>query len=177
MLDLYKSRVFLMKILLLLVFIISCSSSDPVNVDKVLIEKMNGRFFKTPTKVYSGPGFKLYKSGEKMEEGKIKNGWKVETWTGYYKNGSKKYVGEYKEGKEENKWTGYFRGGEKKYEGQYFNGFQIGTWNYFNKKGQKNLEETYFTCEETCKASHPPHKSSIEYVCVNLGKIMDEKRF
>ena len=75
MLDLNKSRVFLMKILLLfLVFILGCSSSDPVNVDKVLIEKMNGRFFKTPTRVYSGPGFKLYKNGKKKEEGKQRRG-------------------------------------------------------------------------------------------------------
>ena len=118
MLDLNKSRVFLMKLLLLFsIFIWSCSSSDPVNVDEVLIEKMDGRFFKTPTKVYSGPGFKLYKNGKKKEEGKIKNGWKTETWNGYYENGSKKYVGAYEEGKEDGKWAGYYVGGEKKYEG------------------------------------------------------------
>tara|TARA_B100000424_G_C22830140_1_gene443502 strand:+ start:340 stop:840 length:501 start_codon:yes stop_codon:yes gene_type:complete len=166
MLDLNKSRVFLMKILLLfLVFILGCSSSDPVNVDKVLIEKMNGRFFKTPTRVYSGPGFKLYKNGKKKEEGKIKNGWRSETWTGYYENGSKKYVGDYEEGKEEGKWTGYFVSGEKKYDGVYSNGFQTGVWNYYNKNGKKRLEETYFTCEEPCEEPHL------------LGKIIEEKKF
>ena len=155
-----------MKILLLfLVFILGCSSSDPVNVDKVLIEKMNGRFFKTPTRVYSGPGFKLYKNGKKKEEGKIKNGWRTETWTGYYENGSKMYVGDYEEGKEEGKWTGYFVSGEKKYDGVYSNGFQTGVWNYYNKSGEKRLEETYFTCEEPCEEPHL------------LGKIIEEKKF
>ena len=151
---------------LFLIIITGCSSDTPVNVDEVLIEKTNGRFMKlTNQKVYSGPVFKLYKSGEKREEGNIKNGWKTDVWTGYYKNGSKKFVGEYKNGKEDGKWMGYYRSGEKKYEGKYFKGFQVDLWNYYNKSGKKTLEENYFTCDEPCEEPHL------------LGKIIDEKKF
>jgi len=187
MLDLNKSSEFLMKTLsfITLLILAGCSSGTPVNIEDVLYER-SGRFitgdnysnlFFKNQKVYSGPGFRLYRSGEKMEEGTLKNGWKSGVWTGYYKDKKKKFVGSYKKGKSDGGWIGYYRSGEKKYEGNYYNGFQVGTWSYYNKKGQKKLEEVYFICTDECEETHPPDRRGTKYICANLGKIVDEKKF
>ena len=68
-------------------------------------------------KVYNGPGYVNYRSGEKKEQGTLKNGFKSGIWTGWDKNGNKRFVGEYKEGKENGRWEGFHPNGKKKYEG------------------------------------------------------------
>ncbi len=177
----------IMKILsiLFLSFIIGCSSGTPVNMEEVLYER-GGRFitsddysslFYKNQKVYSGPGFKLYKNGKKKEQGTLKNGWKSEIWTGWYKNGEKKFDGSYLKGNPHGPWTGFYRSKQKKYEGSYELGFQVGKWVYFTKKGKKRLEEEYFVCTQDCEDSHPPARRGKEYICNNLGKIINSQKF
>ncbi len=170
--------------ILSLIIVAGCSSGTPVNMEDVLYER-SGRYitgdnysslFYKNQKVYSGPGFKLYRTGEKMEEGILKNGWKSDVWTGWYKDGKKKFVGKYKKGKPDGEWSGYYRNGQKKYEGSYYKGFQIGTWNYFSKKGEKKLEESYFICTDECEETHPPDRRGTKYICENLGKIIETKK-
>lgn len=123
-------------------------------------------FFYFNQKVYNGPGFIKHKGGEKKEEGKIKNGFKTEAWTGWDIKGNKKFLGEYKRGKPHGQWTGFYPDGKKKYEGNYKFNFQVGKWTYFNNKGIKSLEENYFICGEECDDTHP-----------DLGKLLDSKEF
>ncbi len=153
---------------------VSCSSKTPVAMDEVLWERGGqyitadnySSFFYFNQKVYNGPGFLKYRSGEKKEEGNLKNGFKAGAWTGWDKEGNKKFVGEYKRGKPHGQWTGFHLNGKKKYEGNYKFSFQVGKWTYFNNKGIKNLEENYFICDEDCDDTHP-----------DLGKLLDSKEF
>ena len=116
-------------------------------------------------KVYNGPGFIRYRSGEKREQGKLKNGFRSGVWTGWDKEGNKKYTGEYQKGKPHGSWTGFYSNGEKKYEGNYKFSFQIGKWVYFDNRGNKTLEENYFICGEECDEKNP-----------RLGKLIDSKK-
>ena len=117
-------------------------------------------------KVYNGPGFIRYRSGEKREQGPLKNGFKSGTWMGWDKEGKKKYEGEYQKGKPHGNWIGFHPDGKKKYEGDYKFSFQVGKWTYFNNKGVKTLEENYFICDEECDEKD-----------LNLGKLIDSKKF
>ena len=154
--------------------IVSCSSKTPVAMDEVLWERGGqyitadnySSFFYFNQKVYNVPGFLKYRSGEKKEEGSVKNGFKAGAWTGWDKKGNKKFVGEYKRGEPHGQWTGFHPNGKKKYEGNYKFNFQVGKWTYFNNKGIKNLEENYFICDEECDDTHP-----------DLGKLLDSKEF
>ena len=127
-------------------------------------------------KVYNGPAFNKYRTGEKREQGPLKNGFKSGVWTGYYKDGNKKFDGEYKKGKAYGKWVGYHPNGNKKYEGLYEEGFQTSTWFYFDKKGVKTLEEEYFICTDQCKDEHPPNRAGRVYVCEKLGRMKSSKK-
>ena len=99
--------------ILILCFILNCSSDTPVNMDEVLRDR-GGRFKSLESqKVYSGPGFKKYKNGKKQEEGPREYGWKTGTWTGWYENGKKKFTGDYAEGKPEGPWTGFYTNGQR----------------------------------------------------------------
>ena len=117
----------------LLLLIVGCSS-DPVNMDEVLYERAGQyitndnfhSFFFFNQKVYNGPGFMRYRTGEKREQGILKNGFKSGAWIGYDKKGKKKFVGDYQQGKAHGKWTGFHPNGEKKYEGVFTLGFQLG---------------------------------------------------
>ena len=110
----------------LLLLIVGCSS-DPVNMDEVLYERAGQyitndnfhSFFFFNQKVYNGPAFVRYRSGEKREQGNLNNGFRSGAWTGWDKDGVKKFVGEYKKGKAHGKWTGFHVNGKKKYEGDY----------------------------------------------------------
>ena len=100
-------------------------------------------YFFLNRKVYNGPAYLKYRTGEKREQGVLKNGFKSGSWTGWDKKGNKRFIGKYKEGKEDGLWTGFHSNGNKKYEGNYRNGLQTGKWVYFNTNGGKKLEETY----------------------------------
>tara|TARA_B100000214_G_scaffold372290_2_gene350270 strand:- start:1229 stop:1759 length:531 start_codon:yes stop_codon:yes gene_type:complete len=164
-------------------FLVSCSSKTPVDMDEVLYDRSGqyitgddySSFFYFNQKVYNGPAFNKYRSGEKREEGVLKNGFMSGVWTGWDKNGKKKFVGEYERGKAHGKWTGFHPNGQKKYEGNYEIGYQTGNWTYYNEKGKKNLEEVYFVCTDQCKDEHPPAKRGVAYVCSSLGKLIESK--
>ena len=138
-------------ILSILIFIISCSK-EPVNMDEVLFDRSdqwitnddfsNFSFFNR--KVYNGPAFNTYRSGEKREQGMLKNGYRTGIWDGFDKDGKKRFSGEYKDGKKHGRWIGFFSNGEKKYEGVYEFGLQTGKWDYYDESGNKTLEEIYF---------------------------------
>ena len=165
--------------------IVSCSSKTPVAMDEVLWERGGqyitadnySSFFYFNQKVYNGPGFLKYRSGEKKEEGSVKNGFKAGAWTGWDKKGNKKFTGEYKKGKAHGQWTGFHINGKKKYEGKYELGFQTGSWAYYNKNGKKNLEELYYVCTDECKDAHPPNRKGSIYICEKLGRIKETKDF
>ena len=173
--------------LLFIVIFYSCSSKKVVDMDEVLYDR-SGQYitannydesffsFWYNQKVYNGPAFNKYRTGEKREQGPLKNGFKSGVWTGYYKDGSKKFDGEYKKGKAYGKWVGYHPNGNKKYEGLYEEGFQTSTWFYFNKKGMKTLEEEYFVCTDQCKDEHPPNRAGRVYVCEKLGRMKGSKK-
>lgn len=156
---------------------VACSSKTPVDMEEVLYDR-SGQYitadnyntsiigFLYNQKVYNGPGFIRYRSGEKREQGPLKNGFKSGTWMGWDEEGKKKYEGEYQKGKPHGNWIGFHPDGKKKYEGDYKFSFQVGKWTYFNNKGIKTLEENYFICDEECD-----EKDS------NLGKLIDSKKF
>ena len=83
-------------ILLLLILFVGCSK-DPVEMEVVLFERAGqwitnddySGFFFFNRKVYNGPAFNSYRSGEKREEGILKNGYKTGPWTGLDKEGKK----------------------------------------------------------------------------------------
>ena len=138
-------------ILLFVILFVGCSK-ESVEMEVVLFERSGqwitnddySGFFFFNRKVYNGPAFISYRSGEKREEGLLKNGFKTGIWTGLSKDGKKRYSGEYRKGKAHGKWIGYHTNGEKKYDGLYELGLQTGQWNYYNEKGKKTLEEIYF---------------------------------
>ena len=171
-------------ILLLLILFVGCSK-EPVEMEVVLFERAGqwitnddySGFFFFNRKVYNGPAFNSYRSGEKREEGMLKNGYKTGMWTGWDKEEKKRFSGEYKKGKAYGKWTGYHQNGEKKYDGSYEQGLQTGQWNYYNEQGKKTLEEIYFDCDEQCEEEHPPDRRGVPYICEKLGKIRESKEF
>ena len=172
------------KFLIFIFLIFSCSSKNPVDMETVLYDRSGqyitgdnySSFFFFNQKVYNGPAYNRYKSGEKREEGTLKNGFKSGAWTGYNKEGKRKFVGEYKKGKAHGKWVGYHPNGNKKYEGLYELGFQTGDWSYFDEKGRKNLEEDYYVCNEECKDEHPPDRRGVKYICAKLGRLREQKK-
>ena len=123
--------------ILFLSFFFGCSSDTPVNMDEVLFERGERFISMKNQKVYNGPGFKMYKNGQKQEQGSIDNGWRSDTWTGWYEDGKKKFVGDYVEGKPHGSWNGFYRNGQKKYEGEYKSGFQVRKWTYTTIKVRK----------------------------------------
>ena len=87
------------KSITLLVFaFVACSSKTPVDMEEVLYDR-SGQYitadnyntsiigFLYNQKVYNGPGFIRYRSGEKREQGPLKNGFKSGTWMGWDKKG------------------------------------------------------------------------------------------
>ena len=174
-----------MKRFLSIVIVVLAGCSDkPVDMEVVLYDRSGqyitgdnySNFFFYNQKVYNGPAFNRYRSGEKREQGMLKNGFKSGTWIGWDKDGKKKYSGEYGRGRAHGKWTGYHPNGDKKYEGLYEQGFQSDKWVYYDKKGRKNLEETYYVCTEKCQDEHPPDRRGVAYICEKLGKITDTKK-
>ena len=172
--------------LILLLAVMACSSKEPVDMKGVLYDRsgqyITGDNYNTSfigffynQKVYNGPGFIRFRSGEKREQGNLKNGFRSGAWTGWDKEGNKKFVGEYKKGKAHGKWTGFHINGKKKYEGSYELGFQSGNWNYYDINGKKNLEETYYVCSDECKDAHPPDRRGVPYVCEKLGRLKESK--
>ena len=138
-------------LLLFFILILFSCSNEPVNMEEVLFERSNqyitkdnfSPYFFFNQKVYNGPAYNRYRSGEKKEQGILKNGYKTGSWTGWNKGGAKRFTGEYKEGKEDGIWIGFHPNGKKKYEGKYANGLQAGQWIYYDSKGKKELEESY----------------------------------
>jgi|TARA_Y100000996_G_scaffold127867_1_gene96982 antitoxin component YwqK of YwqJK toxin-antitoxin module len=176
------------KSITLLVFaFVACSSKTPVDMEEVLYDR-SGQYitadnyntsiigFLYNQKVYNGPGFIRYRSGEKREQGPLKNGFRSGLWTGWDKKGNKKFSGEYKKGKAHGNWDGFHPNGKKKYEGKYELGFQTGKWNYYDLNGKKNLEENYFVCDDECKDLHPPDRRGVPYVCAKLGRLKESKK-
>ena len=97
------------KSITLLVFaFVACSSKTPVDMEEVLYDR-SGQYitadnyntsiigFLYNQKVYNGPGFIRYRSGEKREQGPLKNGFKSGVWTGWDKKGKKSMKGNIKE--------------------------------------------------------------------------------
>ena len=95
---------------LLFLIVAGCSSKTPVDMEDVLYDR-SGQYitddnydpsflgFIYNQKVYNGPGYLRYRSGEKREQGTLKNGYKSGAWTGYDKKGNKKFIGEYEQGR------------------------------------------------------------------------------
>ena len=83
---------------LLFLIVAGCSSKTPVDMEDVLYDR-SGQYitddnydpsflgFIYNQKVYNGPGYLRYRSGEKREQGTLKNGYKSGAWTGYDKKG------------------------------------------------------------------------------------------
>ena len=81
---------------------LGCSSKTPVDMEDVLYDR-SGQYitddnydpsflgFMYNQKVYNGPGFLRYRTGEKREQGTLKNGFKSGAWTGYDKEGNIKF--------------------------------------------------------------------------------------
>ena len=170
-------------ILLIAILFVGCSK-EPKEMEAVLFERSGqwitnddySSFFFFNRKVYNGPAFNRYRSGEKREEGMLKNGFKSGIWIGWDKEGKKKFSGEYEKGKAHGKWTGYHLNGERKYEGLYEQGFQTGKWAYYNEQGKKTLEEIYYECDEKCEDEHPPNRRGATYICEKLGRIKETKK-
>ena len=89
------------KSITMLVFaFVACSSKTPVDMEEVLYDR-SGQYitadnynksvigFLYNQKVYNGPGFIRYRSGEKREQGPLKNGFRSGLWTGWDKKGNK----------------------------------------------------------------------------------------
>ncbi len=169
-----------------IVTIFACSSKTAVDMEEVLYDR-SGQYitadnydtsllgFLYNQKVYNGVGFLRYRSGEKREQGPLKNGFRSEAWTGWDKKGNKRFVGEYQRGKAHGKWTGFHPNGKKKYEGNYEIGFQTDKWKYYSKDGKLNLEESYYVCTDECKDAHPPDRRGVPYICEKLGRLKESK--
>ena len=173
-----------MKRLLVFYFLFFSSCSDePVDMGMVLYERSGQHltgdnfspYFFFNQKVYNGPAFNKYRSGEKKEQGMLKNGFKTGTWSSWNKDGKKRFTGDYLEGKASGGWIGYYPNGKKKYEGKYKSGLQTGKWIYYSEKGLKELEESYFICTDKCQDNHPPDRRGTPYICKKLGKIIKSK--
>ena len=135
-------------ILLIIPFIISCSSPEPINADVMLIERGGEYFSAAKNKPYSGPFFTLHDNGELKSEGNLKKGNLEDTFKEYsesgqiltdvtYKNGIlngpyKEYFkylkglvsekGTYKNGKKDGPYTAFGLDSEVVWKGMYDNG-------------------------------------------------------
>lgn len=135
-------------ILLIIPFIISCSSPEPINADVMLIERGGEYFSAAKNKPYSGPFFTLHDNGELKSEGNLKKGNLDDAFKEYsesgqiltdvtYKNGIlngpyKEYFnylkglvsekGTYKNGKKDGPYTAFGLDSEVVWEGTYDNG-------------------------------------------------------
>ena len=113
-------------LLLFFILILFNCSNEPVNMEDVLFERSNqyitkdnfSPYFFFNQKVYNGPAYNKYRSGEKKEQGMLKNGYKTGSWTGWNREGVKRFTGEYKEGKEDGTWIGFHPNGKKKIRGE-----------------------------------------------------------
>jgi len=172
------------KLFLFIILIVAGCSDEPVDMDKVLYDRSGqyitsdnySSYFFFNQKVYNGPAYNSYRTGEKREQGSLKNGYQSGAWTGWGKDGKKKFTGTYSAGKAQGKWTGFHPNGKKKYEGLYYGGFQVGKWIYFNENEKKTLEETYYDCDNKCEDAHPLRPYGT-YICTKLGNVTNSKTF
>jgi len=177
-------------LILVLFFIIGCSTTqEPINHEEVLNER-NGIFYtKDTNKPYSGPVFSIYGNGTIKDEGVLENGkmmsfrriqwWsnvqKREVknykdgkphglWREWYENGQKRIEKKFKDGLSDSVWTSWYEDGSKKSIAEYLNGKQISLnewWQDGAKKDKSKLRPGKFT---TTKES-----SEIFWECEWLG--------
>ena len=103
---------------------------DPVDMEDILYDR-SGQYitddnydtsflgFIYNQKVYNGPGYLRYRSGERENREPLKTGINLELGQAMIKRVIKKFIGEYEQGKAHGKWTGFHPNGNKKYEGVY----------------------------------------------------------
>ena len=117
-------------IILPLLLIVGCSK-EPINYEKLLVERNNKFYTKDTNKPYTGVVFSLYDDGKKKQEGTVKDGKSNGVWTVWYKNGNKKYERIYKNGRKHGLWTWWYENGQKKTKGYWKEGKLISEkeWN------------------------------------------------
>ena len=89
----------LLLIILPLLLIIGCSSSEPINFENTLEVRDSVFYTKDKNKPYNGEVFSLHENGGKKENGILKDGKRNGLWTGWYENGQKWLEKTYKNGK------------------------------------------------------------------------------
>ena len=122
----------LLLIVLPLLLIVGCSSPEPINYKKELVNK-NGVWYNNHNEPYSGEVFSLYKVGVMKDEGYLKNGKEDGEWT-FFEDDSPYHMtgkGFFKDGNQVGKWTGWYENGQKRKETTYKDGNLISKkeWN------------------------------------------------
>ena len=126
----------LLPLLSVLFLIFGCSSIEPINYEKSLIER-DGIFYTKDTNIpYSGPVFSLNVNGLKKKEGYLKDG-KMISFIGFewYENGLRRSEINYTDGKKNGPGTWWYKDGKKSYEGIYKDGNPIDGWTYYQRDG------------------------------------------
>ncbi len=111
-------------ILLIIPFIISCSSPEPINADVMLIERGGEYFSAAKNKPYSGPFFTLHDNGELKSEGNLKKGNLDDAFKEYSESGQILTDVTYKNGILNGPYKEYFKylKGQVSEKGTYKNG-------------------------------------------------------
>ena len=154
---------------LVLLFLIGCSSPDPINIDEMLIERDGVYYTKDTNQLYTGPVFSLYDEyGELKSEGTLKDGkkdgqvkyyqtngqlWKEETYKNgeyisfkefsFYENGQLGTEFSYKNGELDGPYKSYYENGQLRDEGNFKDGEFDGLWKVYNEDGKLILERIY----------------------------------
>ena len=122
----------LLPLLSVLFLIFGCSTIEPINYEKSLIER-DGIFYTKDTNIpYSGPVFSLNENDLKKKESYLKDG-KMISFIDFewYENGQKISEGTFNNDKRNGYWTRWYENGQKEYEGTLEGGKEISRkkWN------------------------------------------------
>ncbi len=122
---------------LVLLFLIGCSS-EPINIDEMLIERDGVYYTKDTNQLYTGPVFTLFPNGEIKKEFSLKNGLREGSFKSYSQGGGLLEMGTYKNGKPHGDWiiyTGYNKHTKLIYE----NGILVEELKY--KNGERDFSD------------------------------------
>ena len=132
-------------LLSVLFLIFGCSSPEPINSDKFLIEKNGIWYDKNTNKPYSGRHFSFYDNGKKQHEGTLKDGKHSGLFTWWRENGQKGYEWNYKNGEKHGLQTSWYDydNGLKNVEVTYKDGVRDGLYTMWYENGQKQSDGTW----------------------------------
>ena len=124
---------------LVLLILIGCSS-EPINIDEILIERNGVYYTKDTNQLYTGPVFSLYDENGKLSDEKFYRDGKLIV---YRQIGQLKSEGTLKDGMWDGSYKSYYINEQLRSEITYKDGKWNGPYKYFYKNGQLQSEGTF----------------------------------